>query len=108
MHATHAAVMAVLSTLVRATADPRVTVTFRTTSPGQAQELARWLAAAHGSPRQVIASGADVRGAEILLRLPRRMIWPVPAQSPDCPLASRQAVGHLSGMNHLTPPAGAR
>jgi hypothetical protein len=108
MHATHAAVMAVLSTLVRATADPRVTVTFRTASPGQARDLARWLAAAHGSPREVIASGADVHGAEILLRLPRRMIWPVPPEPPGRPLASRQAVGHLSGMNHHTPPAGAR
>jgi hypothetical protein len=108
MHATHAAVMAVLSTLVRATADPRVTVTFRTTSPGQAHELARWLAAAHGSPRRVIASGEDVRSAEILVRLPRRMIWPVPPQAPGRPLATRQAVGHLSGMNHVTSPAGAR
>ena len=71
-----AAVIAVLRTLVRATADQRTPVTLRTRDARLAAALADWLAVVHGSGRIV---RADLRAAaEIEVRLPRRMQWPLP------------------------------
>lgn len=74
--ATHAAVQAVLSTLVRATADERIPVVLRTRRPEQARDLARWLSRAHGSARTVIASHSEAGLIEV--RLPSRFDWPDP------------------------------
>lgn len=76
MQAPDAVVIAVLRTLVRATADARVPVVLRTRRPEQAQALAAWLNAAHGSGRLVIASACAP--ALIEVRLPARMQWPSP------------------------------
>lgn len=74
--ATHAAVQAVLSTLVRATADGRIPVVLRTRRAEQARDLARWLSRAHGSDRTVIASHSESGLIEV--RLPSRFDWPDP------------------------------
>lgn len=94
-----AALLAVLRTLVRATADQRTPVTLRTGDPARAAALARWLAAAHGSPRTVLAARAG--HAEIEVRLPRRTRLPVPP-----PLLPLPPAHHLSRMSRSTPPAG--
>jgi hypothetical protein len=105
MHASDAALTAVLRTLVRATADARVPVVLRSHRPGQAEALARWLSAAHGSRRVVIAS-ATAR-ASITVRLPAHIAWP------DCTedltgLARSVAGHHLSLMISHDPAGGER
>ena len=79
MQADDAVVTAVLKTLLRATADARTPVVLRSRRVEQARELARWLAAAHGSARTVTLAAAGP--AEIVVRLPARLVWPrvVPA-----------------------------
>ncbi len=74
MQAPDAVVTAVLRTLVRATTDARVPVVLRSRRAGQAQRLAAWLTAAHGSRRIVIASTRT--RAQIEVRLPVQMRWP--------------------------------
>lgn len=67
-------VLAVLSTLARATADARIPVILRSRSTVQADALERWLLAVHGSRRTVIAS--RTLPALIEVRLPVRWMWP--------------------------------
>ncbi len=106
MHAT-ATVRAVLSTLARATADGRTPVVLRTRKPGQARDLARWLARVHGSERIVIAS-ATASGL-IEVRLPLRVDWPaVPHEELVRPLAAVGPDPHLSRMAHFSSPGGTR
>ena len=90
MQAPDAVVTAVFRTLVRATADARVPVVLRCRRPEQAQALAAWLNAAHGSGRLVIASACAP--ALIEVRLPARMQWPAtPGRMPAGPRASQTA-----------------
>ncbi len=69
-----AVVTAVLTTLLRATADARTPVVLRSRREEQARELSRWLSAAHGSTRTVTLAMAGP--AEIEVRLPARLVWP--------------------------------
>ena len=109
---THAAVQAVLSTLVRATADRRIPVVLRTRRPEQARDLALWLARAHGSERTVIASHSATGLIEV--RLPRRLDWPEPygGQATDeesiAALPAVASGAHLSRMAHPSSPGGIR
>ncbi|MBC7844405.1 MAG: hypothetical protein H7099_18985 [Gemmatimonadaceae bacterium] len=105
---THAAVRAVLATLVRATADRRIPVVLRTRRPQQARDLARWLARAHGSERIVIASATAAGLIEV--RLPHRLEWPDPGTHEES-IAALPAVAsdaHLSRMAHPSSPGGIR
>lgn len=97
---------AVLATVVRATADRRIPVVLRTRQPERARELARWLRAAHGSDRTVIAS-ATARGL-IEVRLPRRFDWPHLGAREEliAALAATASVTHLSSMAHSSSPGG--
>lgn len=74
MQSDDAVVTAVLTTLLRATADPRTPVILRSRRVQQARELSRWLTAAHGSPRTVLL--ANKGSAEIEVKLPARLVWP--------------------------------
>ncbi len=69
-----AALTAVLTTVLRATADGATPIVLRTGRPEQAQALAGWLERMHGSRRVVIAS-RWARGP-IQVQLPCRMRWP--------------------------------
>ncbi|MCC7053459.1 MAG: hypothetical protein IT355_09335 [Gemmatimonadaceae bacterium] len=90
-----AALLAVLGTLLRATADGRTPVTLRTRDPAQAAALSQWLSEAHGSRRTVRIA---VRGpAAIEVRLPRRVAWPAP-QAARPALAAPGSARHLSSM----------
>jgi len=101
MQSSQAVVIAVLRTLVRATADERAQVVLRTRDPVRARALGGWLALAHGSSRTVLAS-PTARG-DIEVRLPARMVWPVPiavtAHQTDRGLAGDVPTFHLSGMS---------
>ncbi len=74
MHADDAVVTAVLTTLLRATADPRTPVVLRSGRAEQARALAMWLADAHGSARTVTLD--RIGSAAIEVRLPARLVWP--------------------------------
>ena len=74
MQANDAVVTAVLTTLLRATVDPRTPVVLHARRVDQARELARWLEAAHGSARTVMLAPAGPGVIEV--RLPARLIWP--------------------------------
>jgi hypothetical protein len=104
----HAAIQAVLATLVRATADRRIPVVLRGRHPGQAQELARWLGRAHGSERTVIAS--ETASGLIEVRLPRRLHWPDLRLHEEsiAGLAAVTSLAHLSPMAHSSSPGGTR
>jgi hypothetical protein len=95
-----AVVTAVLRTLLRATVDAHQPVVLRSRHQAQAEDLARWLAQAHGSRRTVIAS--ITARAPVEVRLPVRMRWP---RSMDAalPLAPHGAGHHLSLMTHHLP-----
>jgi hypothetical protein len=104
MRADDAVVTAVLSTLLRATADARTPVVLRTRRLRQAYELAQWLAAAHGSARTVVLAPAGP--AEIVVRLPVRLVWPrvTAALRRDdesiAGLAAARPAAHYSPMAH--------
>ena len=85
----NAPVDAVLRTLVRATIDPSVPVVFSGASPREAAQLARWLAAVHGTPRTVVGA-CRTPSAPIVVRLPRWALFSVLAlpRDPGAPLAS--------------------
>ena len=101
MHIAPAAVHAVFATLVRATVDHRTTVVLRAPRPAQAAALARWLTAAHGSQRLVIASRHTP--AEVEVRLPARLVWPpVPRGGQPVALPQPLAAAHLSSMSSLS------
>jgi len=101
MHIAPAAVHAVFTTLVRATVDARSTVVLRAHRPGQAAALARWLTAAHGSERRVIASRHAP--ADVEVRLPAHLAWPpVPLGGRPLGLPAAVASAHLSHMNSHT------
>jgi hypothetical protein len=74
MRNNHAAVTAVLTTVLRATADGAMPIVLRTGRPEQAQALAGWLERMHGSRRVVVAS--RWASGPIQVQLPRRMRWP--------------------------------
>ncbi len=101
MQTAPAAIHAVFATLVRATVDARTTVVLRARRPAQAEALARWLTAAHGSRRMVLASPSA--SAEVEVRLPARLAWPpVPSGGRPVDLPVRAAPVHLSRVSHVT------
>ena len=117
MRADDAVVTAVLSTLLRATADARTPVVLRSRRVAQARELSRWLAAAHGSARTVVlaSSAAPAESpAEIEVRLPARIVWPsvMPALRRDdesvATLAAAPPAAHYSPMAHAPMSDGTR
>lgn len=68
-------VAAVLSTLLRATADGRTPVVLRSGSERRAREVAQWLERMHGGRRIVFVS--RTAPADIELRLPSRLPLPL-------------------------------
>ena len=104
MRAHDAVVTAVLSTLLRATADARTPVVLRSRRAEQARDLAQWLEAAHGSARTVRMATAGP--ALIEVRLPARVVWPrvTPAMQrhdeSSATLAAAASAAHFSPMTH--------
>ncbi len=95
-----AILLAVLRTLVRATADGSAPVVLRSRRPAQAAALARWLTQVHGSRRVVIAS--TTARAPVVVRLPARLAR-FSGVGSDAGLAPDAAGHHLSRMTrHVT------
>jgi hypothetical protein len=104
-----AVVTAVLTTVLRATADPSVPVVLRPGRTGQARDLAGWLERMHGSRRVVLVS--PVAGGLIRVRLPSRIRWPDRSEvglSGTGPLAHGGPPNHFTHMSIVPPPSGRR
>lgn len=109
MSASPAVLSAVLSTLIRATADPAtpIVVCGAAQDPQRLRDLARWLHRVHGAPRVVVAGRRGATGV-ITVCLPALDAWPDPATIPRHPSHPPVAPGHLSPMRTLTRPSGLR
>ncbi len=109
MRNNQAALTAVLTTVLRATADATLPVVLRTGRIDQARDLAGWLERMHGSRRRVIAS-RHARGP-IQLSLPSQVDWPerldagLPAGGP---LATVRPPLHFTRMLSAPPPSDRR
>ena len=105
MSSSQAVITAVLRTLVRATVDERARVVLRTRDSERARALSRWLAQAHGSSRTVIAS--PTAHADVEVRLPVRMQWPLPQavsfRRAEWGVAGGVPAFHLPGMSPPLP-----
>lgn len=104
MRNNQAAVTAVLTTVLRATADAATPVVLRTVRPEQAQALAGWLERMHGSRRVVVAS-RWARGP-IQVQLPCQMHWPDRSEiafAAVVPLASARPAVQFTSMSSTTP-----